>query len=95
MRVRRGHQLTLDSKVELCLKRAWPHLGRQNRYIVYLSIIKGLSRQEIADLVKISFKTVAEYLWQSTVKIGAGNHRQAIAYYAVRFYQERMKILDE
>ncbi len=79
---------TLDSHVELAVARAWPQLARQTRVVMYLFLVKGLRRQEIADVLRVSKRTIDEHTWQAHKRSGARSMTQAYAFYAVRFYQE-------
>lgn len=92
----RAHPLkgavTLDSQIELALVRAWPHIARQTRVVMYLFLVKGLRRKEIADLLGVSVNTIDNHTWQAHKRSQAKTMAQAYAFYAVRFYQEHTDV---
>lgn len=92
----RAHPLkgavTLSSEVELAIARAWPNIARQTRIVMYLFIVKGLRRKEIAAILGNAVNTINEHTWQAHKRSGAKTMVQAYAFYAVRFYQEHTNL---
>ena len=84
--------ITLDSQIELAIARAWPNIARQTRVVMYLSLIKGLKRKEIAEILGNSPNTINEHKWQAHKRAGAKTMAQTCAFYAIRFYQEHTDI---
>ena len=82
---------TVDSEVEMSLKRAWPTITRMTRIVLYLAIVKGLYNKEIAEVLNIKMNTVMRHMYLSRQATGCKSQRLVYAYCAIRYFQERSK----
>jgi len=80
--------VTLPVNVEFALSRAWPQLSRRERQILYLYLIKGLTRSELCEILIVAVGTLNFYSQRIREKLGARTAPQSYAIAAIRYYQE-------
>ena len=80
--------VTLPVNIEFALSRAWPQLSRRERQILYLYLIKGLTRSELCETLTVAVGTLNFYSQRIREKLGARTAPQSYAIAAVRYYQE-------
>ena len=80
--------VTLPVYIEFALSRSWPQLSRRERQVLYLYLIKGLTRSELCETLSIAIGTFNFYHQRIREKLSARTAPQSYAIAAVRYYQE-------